>query len=384
MKILFLASSADWHVDLWVQYFTEDHEVYLFSDKEEYLRDQEFKNVKIFHSEGVFGKILNSLKVKFQSLYRANKLISASRYAAEIESLVSEYDIDIVHSHSLYYGYVASFLRKRIPVVFTPMGSDIILHAQSSRIYRHMAKKAFTRADVITGDSKVLQSKGWKVGARKERNYIIQNGVDSSVFYPSSNSLKQDYGVMDGETLIFSPRAITPLYNIDAIIKSLGQLKCDGYAFKCMFSFAFGDSYAAELNKLISKLGLEDNVVWLGYLGYREMAEHYNACDIVISIPSSDSSPKSVYEAMFCGKPIIISDLEWANELLDESYCVEKVVAGDTEQLSAKIRKLIDSNECAKELSANAIKISSKHFDYAKNMREMESIMLRLLDGRVH
>ena len=34
MKILYLASSSDWHIDLWTQYFTKQHSVYLFSDKD--------------------------------------------------------------------------------------------------------------------------------------------------------------------------------------------------------------------------------------------------------------------------------------------------------------------------------------------------------------
>ena len=61
-------------------------------------------------------------------------------------------------------------------------------------------------------------------------------------------------------------------------------------------------------------MNLEDYIIWQRNIDPNKMAKIYNASDIVISIPDSDSSPASVYEAMFCKKPVIISDLEWSNE----------------------------------------------------------------------
>ena len=89
-------------------------------------------------------------------------------------------------------------------------------------------------------------------------------------------------------------------------LDALSMLKDKGYGIKCMFSYAFGDNYLSFLKEQIIRLDINDNVIWLGYLDYEQMAEHYNAADIIISIPSSDSSPKSVYEAMFCKKPVIV------------------------------------------------------------------------------
>ena len=63
MKILYLSSASDWHIDLWTQYFTKEHNVFLFSDKENYLNDQPFKNVTVIKSNGLFGAFLNYFKI---------------------------------------------------------------------------------------------------------------------------------------------------------------------------------------------------------------------------------------------------------------------------------------------------------------------------------
>ena len=57
MKILYLASSADFHVDLWVKYFKENNKVFLFSDSQNYLQDQKFQNVELIKSVGLFWTI---------------------------------------------------------------------------------------------------------------------------------------------------------------------------------------------------------------------------------------------------------------------------------------------------------------------------------------
>lgn len=237
-----------------------------------------------------------------------------------------------------------------------------------------MAFNAFKKAHITTGDSIFLQEQGYKVGAKKSNNFIIQNGVDSDIFFPQANDLRHSYDVGDDEVLIFSPRAITPLYNIDTILQAVHELVCKGLKIKCMLSFAFGDDYSDQLKKQAKDLKIDDHILWLGYLTYVDMAQHYNAADLVVSVPSSDSSPKSVYEAMFCKKPIVVSDLKWTYEILDEE-CIARVDARDSEQLSMAIIELITHTSYAEKLAHNALLVAHEHFDYKNNMIKMETIM---------
>ena len=77
MKILYLSSSSDWHIDLWAQYFAKKYSVYLFSDKENYLKDQPFEGVTVNHSVGLLGGIFNFFGM-------INTLYAIIRYAARI------------------------------------------------------------------------------------------------------------------------------------------------------------------------------------------------------------------------------------------------------------------------------------------------------------
>ena len=113
--------------------------------------------MEVRHYESLLGIALNFFGIKSHRLFQANKLLSTKNYARRVDAMIKSENIDVVHAHNLYYGYVASFLKARVPVIFTPMGSDIIIHAQKNKIYKHMAYKAFNRAAVVTGDSLLLK-----------------------------------------------------------------------------------------------------------------------------------------------------------------------------------------------------------------------------------
>ena len=55
--------------------------------------------------------------------------------------------------------HLASYVSVDVPIIFTPMGSDVILHAQNNYIYKYMALELL-KADVVTGDSVLLHAEG--------------------------------------------------------------------------------------------------------------------------------------------------------------------------------------------------------------------------------
>ena len=191
MKILFLASIGDFHVDVWTKYFTKNNLVYLFCEKGTHLKEQDYKNVVKIKSNGVLGWFLNKLELKSHFLFQLNKLISVKIFAKEILKIIKEYEIQIIHAHSLYYGFLSSNIKTNIPIIFTPMGSDILINANRSYIYKYMALRAYEKADIVTGDSLLKQKQGYLFGANKLHNYIIQNGVMKNIFYPKKIILKK-------------------------------------------------------------------------------------------------------------------------------------------------------------------------------------------------
>ena len=84
----------------------------------------------------------------------------------------------------------------------------------------------------------------------------------------------------------------------------------------------------------------------MGHVPYEQMAAYYQAADVCVSIPSSDSSPRSVWEAMACGCPVVVSDLPWVHELI-EPGCDALTVPIDAGALALAIDRILGDRELA-------------------------------------
>src|SRR5204863_370961 len=114
------------------------------------------------------------------------------------------------------------------------------------------------------------------------------------------------------------PRSGRTLYTRTGCRSPAGWLPAKG----CARSFApLGDRTCSA--RAIDRLGLKQAVAIVGSVGLDRMPDVYAAADVVVSVPSSDSSPRSVWEALACGRAVVVSDLQWArDELVDGRHAV--------------------------------------------------------------
>ena len=105
-----------------------------------------------------------------------------------------------------------------------------------------------------------------------------------------------------------------------------------------------------------------ERVRTVGRVPHEQMADYYRAADVCVSIASSDSSPRSVWEAMACGAPCVLSDLPWVHELIkDEEHAL--VVLIDDEAVAEAMRRLLDDRPLASRIRVDARRLVEEHRD---------------------
>ena len=145
----------------------------------------------------------------------------------------------------------------------------------------------------------------------------------------------------------------------------------------CLLTYAAGDEYVNELKNYAIKKDIDGNLTWLGYLNQTQMAEIFNSCDIVVSVPSSDSSPKSVYEAMFCKKPVILSNLTWTYEFFKGPNYFLRVEPCHSVSLADSIEYYIDNYKTRVLHAENCYLKVFGEFDYHINMKKLDDILIK-------
>jgi glycosyltransferase involved in cell wall biosynthesis len=225
------------------------------------------------------------------------KLLLLPIQAWRLRRIVSRYPNAVVHAHSTYYIAMARAAGCRY--VATPQGSEVLARPYRSRFYKEFARYALTGARRITVDSIDMQRcLGELFGLDA---IIIQNGIDIDAI------LERGLPGM-GRDKIVSMRGIVPNYQIELLLDARNRT-LPGTPIHFCYPFS-GEEYRAAIARKFIAADTD-----LGRLSRPDLYRLLQSALLVVSIPLSDSSPRSVYEAIFCGCIVAATDGAWIGQL---------------------------------------------------------------------
>lgn len=301
-EIIIVGNARDYHAMDWYRTIKKvcSHRKALFATD---LIDSE-SHLKIISDEDHIIDLYNIDRFLFKRQTRLGnvwrniiKLLFSPVQVWKVKSIAKKYPNAIFHAHTMYYLFCCWLAR--IKFIGTPQGSEVLVRPDRSFIYKLFACKALKAADHVIVDSVNLQDRILKLCGKKA--VVIQNGMDASTILSKRNE-KND------RTKIISFRGMHPLYRIETILEGRANSKQ-----KPPLAFIYPSWEEEYKGKISSKLGPADAV--LGRLLKDEMYELLFTTLLAISVPKSDSSPRSVYEAIFCGCCVAVTYNPWIEKL---------------------------------------------------------------------
>lgn len=288
---------------------------------------------------------------------------------------------DIVSAFIIWNcGWIGAFTNYH-PFVLHIFGSDLFANPQKSIIRKKLTSYSIKKADIIISESKVIRDITSKVRKNKKNNYIIQFGVKLDLFKPKldTNNLKNELGIKDGYVII-SPRKSRDLYNQDIVLKAFSFIcakRRDVYLL--MKSTGYDDpvhnkKFQDKLKNLAIEYGISDKIRYFSFVPLNKLPYYYNLADIIVSVPSSDSIPVTVQEAMACGVVPIVSDIPALHEWIKDDYNGMIVPIRNAEKLAEKINHLLDNEEKRDTFIKRNLILVRNQSDYYQNMELMEKV----------
>ena len=98
----------------------------------------------------------------------------------------------------------------------------------------------------------------------------------------------------------------------------------------------------------------------------------FRAAEVTVSIPRSDSSPRSVWEAMAAGSATVLSDLPWAHELIEDGRHALLVTPAE-EAVAAAIERLLADPDLRASLTAEARALVERRRDRNVELGRVEA-----------
>ena len=245
----------------WLKYFVEcGHEVHL---------------ITISESRSVWEGVTyhHLLLPIFRSAKRWKKWI-ALLHLPRLRRLIEGIQPDLLHAHYLnLYGWLGG-LSGFHPFVISLWGSDVhfAYHGRQGWISKYLSPFALNNADLVTSASKFLAESARQQIARFNADcQVVYVLPDLRLFYPGcqSNVWRQRLK-LEGCRVIFSPRWLRPIYNIETIVKAMPQVLSQIPEARLVLNTKYppGDeTYATEIKEMIRSRRLDYAIIPIDEVG---------------------------------------------------------------------------------------------------------------------
>jgi len=307
-------------------------------------------------------------------------LVRSLRMSRALAGIAAAVEPDIVHAHWLpEFGWMAA--RERLtPLVCSAWGSDVFgVHG----IGRNRSKRALQGSNLVLADSVPLARATRDLAERDISVEVVRWGLDLQSFAPGdSMEARARLGIAHRGPLIASVRGFNPVYNPELLLEAFAAVRSRVHA-HLLFKFPLesASKEAERVKAAINQLGISEAVTMLGNLPFERLPDVYRAADVIVSIASTDSSPRSVWEALACGRPVVVSDLPWARDELapDREAVITRL---DRDSIAAAIERVLEDRALARRLSEGGRALAVSTLDQKASIARIDALYHSLVGGR--
>lgn len=286
--------------------------------------------------------------------------------------------IDLIHSNEFLpnqYGVVVSKLC-RIP---------IICHVRLILGHRAIRNTFLKYSDFLIANSKVVAGNLLDIGIERSKISVIYNGVDTERYKFDDSRRKmfrRRWRIDDDAVLLGVIGRIDRTKGQDVAIKTLRSLKEYNVQLIIAGDTAVDGSqdYLFELKRLVSDLGLEDRVVFLGFL--EDARDFYMGIDILLVPSINEPFGRVLIEAMAAGRIVVASDSGGPREIVAHRQSGLLFPYHNVTILADLICELAKNRDFSEYLGNEAIKRVRTNFDIIKHTKDIENVYQKLLVRR--
>lgn len=310
--------------------------------------------------------------VEFIRLQR--KLPVDLRLAGKLRRIISERDIDVVHSHQpvealhLYLATRGTAVKRVLTLhgVYAGARNDLALRFVLPRMH----------ARVLLGNGLADWLAKEQGIAMPEDFVVINNGVDPRRLHAARGTLKSELKLAPDTVLLGMVANFYPDRRKDQLTVCKALPRVFAGIPNAQFVFVGHGGEAPQLlNECVSlcrQQNISDRVHFLGKRS--DIAAVLNSLDLFVLSSRWEGSPISVIEGMMLGLPTVLSDIAPLKEISGNGEFAALFRTGDAGDLAAKLIKLAGNQEERLRLGSAGRQWALSHFSIAAHIRNLHQL----------
>jgi glycogen(starch) synthase len=174
---------------------------------------------------------------------------------------------------------------------------------------RFIESRVYRRADrCIVLSRAFAETLSQEYGVDRERIHVVPGGVDAARFaaIPARETCRSQLGLPAGRQIVGTVRRLVHRVGVDLLIEALSGIR--DRAPDALLVVAGRGPLAAVLEEQVTRLGLQGQVRFLGFVGDDQLPLFYGACDFTV-VPSValEGFGLTTIESLAAGTPVLVT-----------------------------------------------------------------------------
>lgn len=300
--------------------------------------------------------------------------------ASKIAEVIKREKLDILHVHYAIPHAVCAILAKQmagteVKIVTTLHGTDITVLGYDPSL-NDLIKFGIEKSDAVTAVSNALVEQTIEVINPDKTIETVYNFIDERVYQKTdSKHLRQDYGILDHEKVVIHVSNFRGVKRVQDVVASFAKIQ-EVVPSKLLL---VGDGpEMTPICKLVSKLGLDDHVLFLGKQD--KLEELYSLSDLLLLLSEKESFGLVLLEAMACGVPCIGTNIGGIPEVIIDGETGYICEFGNVDEVAEKSIQLLKDSARHQAFSEAAMSLVESSFRSETITEEYLAIYRRLLE----
>ncbi len=288
--------------------------------------------------------------------------------------------IIMVDSYPTIYGYIMNRIfrmkLKNITILHNTIPPNLKCSLQNRMLYGPAINRLGRTVFVSS-----RQMRYWMdmYGIKGNKSEVIHNGINVDFFqqYSKSNRIekcREQLGIPLAVPVIAMNASLSPAKRHEHMLEAIERLKAEGVE---LFLLIIGDgSRRAYLEELAVTRGIRHQILFTGYV--RDVRPYLMCADIsALTSTAVETFSMAALESMAMGKPVILSNIGGAPEIVDQGVNGYLYNAGNVTELMMYIKKLLKNKRC-QQMGGHAMEKAEKMFgcermldDYGRLIEEV-------------
>jgi glycosyltransferase involved in cell wall biosynthesis len=290
----------------------------------------------------------------------------------------------LVHTHSGKAGFLGRLAaaRARVPIVVHT------IHGPSFHRYQNpVGNWLFTWAEQVAGewttqfvsvaDAMTEQYLAAAVGM-PGRYVTIHSGMNIDAFLQPrpDPELRASLGLRESDVVVGKVARLFRLKGHEFLFEAASRIVAAVPNVKFLL---VGDGvYREKFERQVELIGLRDRFVFAGLVSPEEMPRYLALMDVLVHLSLREGLPRSLPQALACGKPVVVFDVDGAREVCVDGQTGFLVRAEDVNGLAEAVIRLLQDAELATKMGAQGRKLVRERFSEARMVQKIDELYRRL------